>query len=106
MTLCAYAGNYASCTVNEIPGAYVYVEVFNYSSRQVEIVINSYVVKEGAVDVEFDWEKSDGERGHESYVVHFTDGKAIVKRNISTTSSKEPYISNVKVYNPVCKAPN
>lgn len=107
LAISAYAGSYnASCKVDEIPGAYIYAEVYNYSSNKVQIQVNSYVVQEGAVDVEFDWEKSDGEKGHESFVVHFSNGKADVIKTIYTQSSKEPYISNVKVYNPVCKAPN
>ena len=105
--ICALAdNNYASCKVNDVSGAYVYAQVFNVeTNNEVNIQINSYIVLEGAVNVEFDWSKSDGEKGHENFVVHFRNGKASVRKKVSTNSSKTLFISNVRVYNPVCKVP-
>lgn len=95
----------ASCKVDEIPGAYIYAEV-RASGDRYTVKVTSYGVKEGTVEVEFDWKK-EGESKHESTLVHFSNGKGEVDNGYFTNNHNSwPTISNVRVYNPICRTSN
>lgn len=104
MALLSYADNYGSCKVDKVSGAYVYAEIYNVDAQTVSIHVNAYIVKEGAVNVVFTWEDGDKNSHREDTVVHFSNGKAQVPYRLSTKSSNGgPYITSVRVYNPICK---
>jgi len=108
MVLGIYADNNSgssSCKVDEIPGAYIYATVSASGDRYI-VKVTSYGLKEGTVEVAFDWEK-EGESQHETVLVHFSNGKGEVDRGYFTENSYiSPTVTNVRVYNPICRTSN
>lgn len=92
----------ASCKIDEIPNAYVYAEVNVSPSNYCKIAVTSYGVKEGTVEVQFDWKNSEGKTDTVTKLISFRNGKGGVEGNmfIEGTNVK---ISNVRVFNPICK---